>query len=419
MASSSSATGLTFSVQAVPVRADDDTVESAARRRPRRHASAPRAEQQIARQRTPAERRRRRSAASRSRATTSARLMAEAVTTATATLGVDVGRVLELDEDGRALTIVAAVGLPDGMVGAHRSPLSESANAGHTLRTGEPTIVEDMAAETRFKPSPTLLKLGVVSSLSVADRGPRPAVRGPQRRHARAAWVLRGRGRVPHRDRDADHRRRRAPPRRAGDAPRRAARPAHRTCRTARSRSTGSRRRWPAGSASASTSRSSCSTSTASSSINDSSRPRRRRRGAARAGAPADRRGAHDRHGRAARRRRVRRHLPRRRRRRAAPRTSPSGSRAAVTRPLVLDSGEHFFTVSIGGTLGRRPSTTRRSRCCGDADAAMYRAKARGRGGYELFDEAMRTEPDRARAHRDRAAPRARPTASSRSTTSR
>jgi GAF domain-containing protein len=49
--------------------------------------------------------------------------------------------------------------------------LAESESAGHTLRTGEPTIVEDMAAETRFKPSATLLKLGVVSSLSVPIEG--------------------------------------------------------------------------------------------------------------------------------------------------------------------------------------------------------------------------------------------------------
>ena len=69
--------------------------------------------------------------------------------------------------------MVAAVGFPDGSIGSRPMPLSlsESESAAHTLRTGEPTIVEDMATETRFKPSPMLLKLGVVSSLSVPIEG--------------------------------------------------------------------------------------------------------------------------------------------------------------------------------------------------------------------------------------------------------
>ncbi len=66
---------------------------------------------------------------------------------------------------------------------------------------------------------------------------------------------------------------------------------------------------------------------------------------------------------------------------------------AAVSRPLVLDSGEHFFTVSIGVALAMTPEDTPES-LLGDADAAMYRAKDRGRGRYELFDEAMRVQGD-------------------------
>ena len=62
---------------------------------------------------------------------------------------------------------------------------------------------------------------------------------------------------------------------------------------------------------------------------------------------------------------------------------------AAVTDPLVLTCGEHFFTVSIGGTLAAAAQDTPES-MLRDADAAMYRAKERGRGRYELFDEAMR-----------------------------
>ena len=98
-------------------------------------------------------------------------LMAEAVTTVTTTLGVDGGGILELSDDGQKFTIVAGEGLPDGMVGAYEIPVGESANAGYTLQTGEPTIVEDMAAETRFKPAPFLLELGIVSSVSVPIGG--------------------------------------------------------------------------------------------------------------------------------------------------------------------------------------------------------------------------------------------------------
>ena len=62
---------------------------------------------------------------------------------------------------------------------------------------------------------------------------------------------------------------------------------------------------------------------------------------------------------------------------------------ASFTRPFVLNGIEHFVTASIGIALGReagvRPETLIR-----DADAAMYRAKERGRGRYELFDQVMR-----------------------------
>ena len=58
------------------------------------------------------------------------------------------------------------------------------------------------------------------------------------------------------------------------------------------------------------------------------------------------------------------------------------------TRPFVLDGNEHFVTASIGIALaegGERAEDLLR-----DADAAMHRAKERGRARYELFDEALR-----------------------------
>jgi len=61
----------------------------------------------------------------------------------------------------------------------------------------------------------------------------------------------------------------------------------------------------------------------------------------------------------------------------------------AVAAPFVLDDTEAFLTASLGIAMasGRdaRPEALIR-----DADAAMYRAKERGKSRYEMFDEVMR-----------------------------
>jgi diguanylate cyclase (GGDEF)-like protein len=63
----------------------------------------------------------------------------------------------------------------------------------------------------------------------------------------------------------------------------------------------------------------------------------------------------------------------------------------AVSKPLTLESGEHVLTASIGIAIAELPSDTSAS-LLRDADVAMYRAKHRGPGRYELFDSSLRSQ---------------------------
>ena len=61
----------------------------------------------------------------------------------------------------------------------------------------------------------------------------------------------------------------------------------------------------------------------------------------------------------------------------------------ALARPFVLRGREHFVSASVGIAIGagsEEPESLIR-----DADSALYRAKEHGRGGYEIFDEVMRS----------------------------
>ena len=62
----------------------------------------------------------------------------------------------------------------------------------------------------------------------------------------------------------------------------------------------------------------------------------------------------------------------------------------AASRPLSLRGGEHFFSISTGIAVAADAEDTADS-LLRDADAALYRAKDRGRGRYELFDAGLRS----------------------------
>ncbi|HZU40340.1 MAG TPA: EAL domain-containing protein [Solirubrobacteraceae bacterium] len=57
-------------------------------------------------------------------------------------------------------------------------------------------------------------------------------------------------------------------------------------------------------------------------------------------------------------------------------------------RPFLVAGSEHFVSASVGIALARGGELP--MELIRDADAAMYRAKERGRSRYEVFDEAMR-----------------------------
>ena len=61
---------------------------------------------------------------------------------------------------------------------------------------------------------------------------------------------------------------------------------------------------------------------------------------------------------------------------------------SSFDRPFVLQGGEQFASASIGIALSHA-AVQHAEDLVRDADAAMYRAKERGRGRYELFDELM------------------------------
>jgi len=97
------------------------------------------------------------------------RVLDEAVAIVASTLRVDLCKILELEPDGERLTMVAGGGWPataDLTVVA-----GPASHARYTLHAGSPVVVEDFGTETRFTPAPLLSESGVVSALSVVIDG--------------------------------------------------------------------------------------------------------------------------------------------------------------------------------------------------------------------------------------------------------
>jgi PAS domain S-box-containing protein len=83
------------------------------------------------------------------------------------TLGVEFCKILELLPDGKALLLRAGAGWKKGFVGVAIVNAAAESQAGYTLLSNAPVIVEDLQAETRFTGPLLLRDHGVVSGVSV------------------------------------------------------------------------------------------------------------------------------------------------------------------------------------------------------------------------------------------------------------
>jgi PAS domain S-box-containing protein len=99
------------------------------------------------------------------------RLLQDAVSLVARTLEVELCKVLELAPEGDVLRLRAGVGWKDGYVGRATVGVGMESQAGYTLASKEPVIVEDLPTETRFHGPPLLYEHGVVSGMSVTIPG--------------------------------------------------------------------------------------------------------------------------------------------------------------------------------------------------------------------------------------------------------
>ncbi len=94
----------------------------------------------------------------------------DAVETISATLDVEMAKVLELDQFEHTLLLRAGVGFGPGVVGTVRVDAGPGSQAGYTLAARCPVIVDDLRSETRFAGARVLLDHGAVSGITVVIR---------------------------------------------------------------------------------------------------------------------------------------------------------------------------------------------------------------------------------------------------------
>lgn len=102
---------------------------------------------------------------------TATRLMNDAVRIVAETLDVPLAKVQVLTGDGRLLRMVAGIGWQAGIVGHAVVGAGDDSQAGYTLLTQGPVLVDDLQSERRFTPPSLLTDHGVVSGVTVLIAG--------------------------------------------------------------------------------------------------------------------------------------------------------------------------------------------------------------------------------------------------------
>ena len=97
--------------------------------------------------------------------------MGDAVALVAQTLEGQYTKIVELLPGGEELLVRAGVGWKEGVVGNATEEAGLDSQAGYTLHSEEPVVMEDLSAETRFRPSALLREHGVVSGMSVVIHG--------------------------------------------------------------------------------------------------------------------------------------------------------------------------------------------------------------------------------------------------------
>ncbi|QLG26255.1 PAS domain-containing protein [Halorarum halophilum] len=95
------------------------------------------------------------------------RLMHDAVAAVAETLDADYCKVLELLPGGDEVLLRQGVGWQDGLVGSATVPTDRDSQAGYTLLSEDPVIVDDLGTEERFSGPALLVDHDVVSGISV------------------------------------------------------------------------------------------------------------------------------------------------------------------------------------------------------------------------------------------------------------
>jgi PAS domain S-box-containing protein len=110
--------------------------------------------------------------------TTVSALTDKAVSLVCQTLAVEYCQVLELLPDGNFLKLRTGVGWRSELLGQALIDASANTQAGYTLQSCQPVIVEDLRCETRFRGSPLLHDHHIVSGMSVIIAGASSARQG-------------------------------------------------------------------------------------------------------------------------------------------------------------------------------------------------------------------------------------------------